>query len=269
MYKRFNLKLDQKSTQNDLYVNSNSITQFKENFKRDKSDLCSKVSEKFSADTALDGSEITKEWFPQENWDVFISHSHNDKDLAIHLAAWLQRTFDLKVFVDSFIWGSADELLIAIDNEYCVLREEKNNVTYNYDKRNFSTSHVHMMLSGALSDVIYNTECIIFLNTPNSININGLEDKETNSPWIYNEIKITSIVEKHYPREFVCKENAILENFNYNQAKKRNLEIGYKITEELNEFKKLTLQDLIKWKEECNNKIHPLDHLYFNLEDEN
>lgn len=41
--------------------------------------------------------------------------------------------------------------------------------TYDYNLRNYTTSHVHMMLATALTEMIDNTECIMFYNTPNSV----------------------------------------------------------------------------------------------------
>ena len=56
--------------------------------------------------------------------------------------------------------------------------------------------HVHMMLSTALANMIDKTECIMFLNTPNSVSTRDTKLK-TYSPWIYNEIEITRIIEKN------------------------------------------------------------------------
>ncbi|MFC0476256.1 hypothetical protein ACFFHF_13535 [Robertmurraya beringensis] len=111
-------------------------------------------------DGSLDGTEMQNSWFPQINADIFLSHSHNDKEKAIALAGWINATFGLTVFIDSCVWGSADALLRIIDDEYC---KNVDSPTYSYEKRNFSTSHVYMMLSSALTMMIDKTECVIFL----------------------------------------------------------------------------------------------------------
>ena len=78
--------------------------------------------------------------------------------------------------------------------------------TFDYQKRNRSTSHVHMMLSAALAKVMDRAECIIFLNTPNSI---VTEDFITSgkvmtaSPWIYNELLLTRLLKSSPPRRIL------------------------------------------------------------------
>jgi hypothetical protein len=138
----------------------------------------------------LDGSKMQANWFPQISADVFISHSHKDENLAIAFSQWLNVNFGLYVFIDSCVWGYANELLKMIDDEYCLNPSKE---TYDYIKRNYSTSHVHMMLSTALSMMIDKTECIIFLNTPNSITPDSVISK-TESPWIYSEIAMTKLI---------------------------------------------------------------------------
>ena len=144
----------------------------------------------------INGTKLQNDWFPQINCDVFISHSHRDEKVAIALAGWLYKTFGLTSFIDSCIWGYANDLLKDIDNEYC----RNNNRSYNYNRRNYSTSHVHMMLNMALMQMIDKTECLFFLNTPNSICLDDIETS-TLSPWIYSEIGISQIIEKTLKRK--------------------------------------------------------------------
>lgn len=59
-----------------------------------------------------------------------------------------------------------------------------------------------MMLSTALTEMIDNTECIIFFNTPNSISLATELDQirkdgkaaKTVSPWIYHELSMTTML---------------------------------------------------------------------------
>lgn len=139
----------------------------------------------------IDGTKLQNDWFPQINCDIFISHSHKDENLAIFLAGWLYERFQLKSFIDSCIWGFADDLLKIIDEEHC----KNANKSYNYKLRNYSTSHVHMMLNMALMQMIDKSECLFFLNTPNSIDLSNIETR-TLSPWIYSEIGISQMIEK-------------------------------------------------------------------------
>jgi hypothetical protein len=59
----------------------------------------------------IDGSKLINDWFPSYKADVFISHSHNDSRTAKRLAIWLKKEFGLTTFLDSIVWGSANDLL--------------------------------------------------------------------------------------------------------------------------------------------------------------
>jgi hypothetical protein len=134
-------------------------------------------------DGSLDGTKMQSNWFPQIQADVFISHSHKDENKAIGLAGWLKQEFGLNAFIDSCVWGYSAELLKIIDDKFCLNDDNK---SYDYEKGNVSTSHVHMMLSTALTMMIDKTECIFFLDTPSSINTNDIIYK-TGSAWIYQK----------------------------------------------------------------------------------
>jgi hypothetical protein len=150
-----------------------------------------------SSEGKIDGSKLQEHWFPQIEADVFISHSHRDEALAITIAGWLKQTFGLEAFIDSCVWGYADTLLKQIDDKYCL---NPGGETYSYEKRNGSTSHIHMMLATALGMMIDNTECLFFLNTPNAITSDEAVSK-TQSPWLYSEIAITHIVQRKTPAQ--------------------------------------------------------------------
>jgi len=144
-------------------------------------------------DASLDGTAMQNNWFPEIEANIFISHSHTDEDLAKGLAGFLYRRFGLVSFIDSCVWGYADDLLQKIDDDYC-LNEKKG--VYNYGKRNYSTSHVHMMLATALTMMIDKAECIIFINSPESISTSDTIENRTRSPWIYHEIGMTQLVRR-------------------------------------------------------------------------
>ena len=155
----------------------------------------------FMASGTVDAAALENEWFGQGKFDIFISHSHADFDLANKLALLLESRLKLKSFVDSTVWGYADELLREIDNEFCLSLDKK---TYAYEKRNRSTSHVHMMLAAALSKVIDQCECVLFLNTENSIRVAETikrGDTHTASPWIYHELLTTKVIRRYRRQE--------------------------------------------------------------------
>jgi hypothetical protein len=115
--------------------------------------------EGFVTKGVVNGTKLSEHWFPTVKADIFISHSHTDEDEALRCASWLKDTFELDAFIDSSVWGYADDLLKQIDNDYCL---NQGGETYSYEKRNGSTSHVHMMLATALSEMIDRTECVFF-----------------------------------------------------------------------------------------------------------
>lgn len=98
----------------------------------------------------IDGKRLRNFVFPTDDYHVFISHSHDDLEKAKQFAAWLEEQYNYRVFLDSFVWNSADGLLREIDNLYCKQR----NGLYNYHRRNYSTAHIHTMLSMAIMEII-------------------------------------------------------------------------------------------------------------------
>lgn len=191
----------------------------------------------------IDGTKLQEDWFPLVNCDIFISHSHKDEDLAIALAGWLYETFGLESFIDSCIWGYADDLLKKLDKEYCKTTRQG----YNYQSRNYSTSHVHMMLNMALMQMIDKTECLFFLNTPNSIDLSDIETR-TLSPWIYSEIGISQMINKK------IRTKKISDNLD------ESLKMSYKL--DLSHLANITDSDLLQWKQKGAREVRALDMLY-------
>jgi hypothetical protein len=204
----------------------------------------------------LVASEIVAEWFPQIEADVFLSHSHKDANQIIGFAGWLSENFGLTSFIDSCVWGHSDKLLKMIDNEYCYNKQTK---TYFYDNRNRSTSHVYMMLSNALTKMIYDCECVIFANTPYSISVDEyvLSKGSTISPWIYSEIAMTKLVQKRSPQEHrrIIAKSASLEEH------KENLVVQYDV--DLSHLVPMNSLDLDLWERKNYKKgSDSLDVLY-------
>lgn len=196
MYRGFNLLLEDNFFNRDSFKTLQEIGS--ESISHQKAKVIEKISSFANEDNSLDGSKMQENWFPQIEADIFISHSHKDEKLAIALAGWLQETFGLTAFIDSCVWGYANKLLKKIDDIYCL---NDGGHTYNYKKRNYSTSHVHMMLSVALTQMIDNTECLFFLNTPNSLTPNP-DRNQTESPWIYSEISTSQLIRKKKLEEY-------------------------------------------------------------------
>lgn len=195
MYRGFNLSLDRELTQFEAYRATG------ERFMKKRWPELEPNLAKLSGSDAIDGDKIMQDWFRQVDADVFISHSHNDLRLAHGFAGYLHKELGLTPFVDSFVWSSADRLLKEFDDLYC-LSEPGSGYRYEYKKRNYSTSHVHMMLAASLSEVIDRCECIIFLNTPESIEVKDAKEKaeeKTASPWIYHELNTSRLIRRKSP----------------------------------------------------------------------
>lgn len=182
-------------SENDFEYFENYIYEYKKEMKDNKNQI-SRMCD-FKINNKKDGNKIQANWFPEINADVFISHSHADEKLAKALGGYINEKTNLKSFIDSEVWGYSNELLRHIDNNYCKF---PNKNLYDYELRNHSTSHVHMMLSVALMQMISKSKYFIFLDTPNSNESNNTLIKnndinKTNSPWIYNELMITKIID--------------------------------------------------------------------------
>ena len=251
MYKGFNLNIQFDKTElNNFYKIG------KEQFVKNQNIANTTLQNLLFTTGRVNGSKMQNDWFPQVETDVFISHSHYDLDTAIKLAGYLKSIFGLKVFVDSCIWGNSKDLLKIIDDKFC-LQPEGN--YYDYNKRNLSTSHVHMMLSTALNMMIDKTECLFFINTPKSISTSGIINS-TESPWIYAEITMSKLIRKkklnEYRREGTKMfskggmAGPLLESFEYEL--------------DLNHLTEIDRNSLINWeKEYSESKIkYPLDILY-------
>ena len=143
---------------------------------------------------------IQANWFPSIDADVFISHSHNDLELAIAFSLWLEDSFGISSFVDSCVWGCAYKLLKLINDEYNSL--DRRSQLYKYEGCMYAASHVYMILSRALASMIDRTECLFFLSTSNSLRSQYKKEvldrkvAKTASPWIYSEIEMTRLIGK-------------------------------------------------------------------------
>lgn len=243
MYRGFNIT--------DIDLNEEYIESGKEMFNAHKKVIIQTLDKFVNNNGRLDGSQMQSSWFPTINADVFISHSHSDEAQAIALAGVLYDEFGLTSFVDSCVWGYANNLLKKIDNIYCPTGRG----TYDYDLRNRSTSHVHMMLASALSMMIDSAECLFFLNTPKSLSADDII-KKTMSPWIYYELMAYKYIKKPILPRQVTK--GLLDE---QVIEKLALDVEYSV--DFKDFVELSIDDLILWQKYSKNRgISSLDVLY-------
>ncbi|MGZ0753335.1 toll/interleukin-1 receptor domain-containing protein [Kluyvera sichuanensis] len=207
----------------------------------------------FDGDGSLVATTIMKDWFPEIKANVFISHSHKDEALAIKLAGWLNNRLGLTSFIDSCVWGYSTELLKKLDTRFCL----KESGYYDYDKRNITNGHVNMMLATSITKMIDQCECIIFLNTPNSISCKGsIESDGTESPWIYAEIEATRLLRVKQPNRMIVEASMEKRSFSMDEAMSIKYDLNLKHLLLLENRHILTLQN-------CGRKgTDALDFLY-------
>ena len=261
MYSKFNCEIS------DYFYNKN-INQYLEagrkiykNFQQQ----CECSLKPFLLDNGhIDGTALKDIWFSISNADVFISHSHKDIEKVKAFAGWLKGKFGLTAFINSCAWGYCDDLLKLIDDKFCKQKKKK---TYDYKLRNYTTSHVHTMLSAALLDMIDRTECLIFYNTPQSIclkdELNKVDKAEkTLSPWIYSELSATRVLRCQKPD----RSKRLSESFEYRDSSKFNdsklPHIEYDVSASIENMIKLNDDVLIEWESKHTTAEHPLDTLY-------
>lgn len=149
------------------------------------------LREKIVANYSIDADKLKSSWFPMIKSDVFLSHSHKDVELAKKIE-YLLGKLHLVTFIDSEVWGYSDDLVKQIEEQYypyvaSLIHDE-------------IVAHVNIMLASALTSMLNNTECVIFLNTPNSISSNEyFTSEKTNSTWIYHELFTTSVLPINVP----------------------------------------------------------------------
>lgn len=202
----------------------------------------------------IDGSNLQSLNFPfdKDEYHFFISYSHKDEVSASFLYQWLTSN-GFTCFLDSTIWNSADKLIASIDKEYC-RTSDKNH--YDYQKRNFSTSHVHAMLSMAMLEAIDRSECCIFIKSKASVPLgDGIENK-TLSPWIYEENLFMSKICRKVPQRLLSSRTGLFSEGGRLTENINNLKISYDLQ---CDFKSITGDELFALRSE-----QALDKLYEN-----
>lgn len=261
MFTGYNLKINESSKEFFLRYREDG----EEYLKHQKAEFKKKI-EDYILNGIADGTQIERDWFPTIEADIFISHSHNDEELAKGIAGWLYKNFELKCFIDSCVWGYADDLLEKINEGFSDKRKDiDGGYLYNHKKCNTASKHVNTMLSVALQKMIDKTEVTILLNTNSSISkYEDVYQDATYSPWIYSEIICTQIVRKKPLIEY--RKMPILKHVYESAQMNEEYSAAYEVS--LDHLNILNEKMLCQWKERYKKRKitylldYPLDYLY-------
>ena len=249
MYRAFNVALE--SNKYLGYVNTRQ-------YENDKSISLQKLQKIINSRDIIQAWEIKKLLLPSKRYDIFISHSHKDLELAKGFANYLYLFFNVTCFIDSLYWGNIDELQNELNELHLTYDGVTKKSYYDYEKTLQVAKHADMILASALTEMIDNCECVFFLNTDSSV-IRGTEaisKNETYSPWIYHEVFTTTIIQKKqrskFNESYQFRDNAI----------KQIPDISYGL--DLSGMTVLREEDIFEWKIKINSNKdkHPLDVLY-------
>ncbi|GAA8662100.1 toll/interleukin-1 receptor domain-containing protein [Helicobacter pylori] len=131
-------------------------------------------------DTILNHNKIKEAFFspfkPQlKDAQVFLSHSHADKNKALKVKNYLESETNHRVFIDSLFW------------------DYKNNVLKEMKKHHIDVSKIEdaftLILRESLQEMIEKCPYFVFLQSNNSVSNQGLSCT-TYSAWVYEELKI-------------------------------------------------------------------------------
>ncbi|WRA20205.1 toll/interleukin-1 receptor domain-containing protein [Helicobacter pylori] len=126
----------------------------------------------------LNHNEIKEAFFspfkPQlKNAQVFLSHSHADRNKALKVKDYLESETNHRVFIDSLFWDYKDDVL---------------NELAKYDDTSKIEDALTLILRESLQDMIEKCPYFVFLKSKNSVSNQGLS-RITYSAWIYEELK--------------------------------------------------------------------------------
>ena len=249
MYRAFNVTLE--SNKYLGYANA-------QQYENDKSISLQNLRRIINSKDMLQAYEIKKLLLPSKRYDIFISHSHKDLEIAKGLSGYLNALCGVACFIDSLYWGNIDELQEELNRMHLHKDEATGKKYFDHQSTMEVAKHANMILASALTEMIDNCECVFFLNTDSSV-IRGTEaisKNETYSPWIYHEVFTTTIIQKKqrskFNESYQFRDNAI----------KQIPDISYGL--DLSGMTVLREEDIFEWeiKINSNKDKHPLDVLY-------
>ncbi|WP_187944711.1 toll/interleukin-1 receptor domain-containing protein [Helicobacter pylori] len=145
-------------------------------------------------DIILNHRELQEAFFnpfkPQlKNAQVFLSHSHADRNKALEVKDYLENQTERKVFIDSLFWDYKDDVL---------------NKLAKHDDISKIKDAFTLILRESLQDMIEKCPYFVFLQSKNSVSNQGLSRNQdllkiTYSAWIYEELKIAHSISESRP----------------------------------------------------------------------
>ncbi|GAA7926684.1 toll/interleukin-1 receptor domain-containing protein [Helicobacter pylori] len=157
-----------------------------------------------------------------KNAQVFLSHSHADKNEALKVKGYLEEDLDAEcVFIDSLFWDYKDDVLNKLA-EYDDISKIKDAFT--------------LILRESLQDMIEKCPYFVFLQSKNSVSNQGLSRNQdllkiTYSAWIYEELKIA---------------NTFITDTTLKESHIKAMRVSYDVTNLLRRFKPISLDSLCK-----------------------
>ncbi|GAA7438750.1 toll/interleukin-1 receptor domain-containing protein [Helicobacter pylori] len=175
-------------------------------------------------DIVLKRNEIKEAFFspfkPQlKNAQVFLSHSHADRNKALEVKNYLENQTKRKVFIDSLFWDYKDDVL---------------NELAEYDDISRIEDAFTLILRESLQDMIEKCPYFVFLQSKNSVSNQGLSRNQdllkiTYSAWIYEELKIA---------------NTFIADTALQESRIKAMRVSYDVTNLLGRFKPISLNGL-------------------------
>lgn len=170
-------------------------------------------------DIILNHRELQEAFFspfePQlKNAQVFLSHSHADKNEALKVKGYLEEDLDAEcVFIDSLFWDYKDDVL---------------NKLAEYDDISRIEDAFTLILRESLEYMIKKCPYFVFLQSNNSVSDQGLS-RITYSAWIHEELKIA---------------NGLIADTSLQESCIKAMRVSYDVTNLLRRFKPISLNGL-------------------------
>ncbi|GAA9622972.1 toll/interleukin-1 receptor domain-containing protein [Helicobacter pylori] len=170
-------------------------------------------------DIILNHNKIKEAFFspfkPQlKNAQVFLSHSHADKNKALKVKNYLESKTNHRVFIDSLFWDYKDDVLNELEK---------------YDDTSKIKDAFTLILRESLQDMIEKCPYFVFLQSNNSVSCNQDLSCITYSAWIYEELKIA---------------HSLIADSTLQESRIKAMRVSHNITNLLRRFKSISLDSL-------------------------